>query len=56
MTVYHLPIGQPWMYDRKVSYNGFDNTYSLVFKNKKLILEPLPIMEFQQKSAMILSP
>ena len=56
MTVCHVLLGRPWMYDRKVSYDGFHNTYSLIFKNKKLVLEPLPIMEFPQKPAMILSP
>jgi hypothetical protein len=50
MTVCHVLLGRPWMYDRRVSYDGFNNTYSLIFKNKKLILEPLPIMDFPQKS------
>lgn len=55
MTVCHVLLGRPWMYDRRVNYDGFHNTYSLIFKNKKLILEPLPIMEFPHKPAMILS-
>lgn len=56
MTVCHLLIGRPWMYDQKVSYDRFVNIHSPVFKSKKLILEPLPIMGFSQKSAKILSP
>jgi len=55
MTVCHLLLGKPWLFDRKVNHNGYDNTYSLKVKNKKLVLEPQPIREFQQNSTMILS-
>ena len=55
MTVCHLLLGRPWLFDRRVNYDGYENTYSLKVKNKKLVLEPLPIREFQQNSTMILS-
>lgn len=47
MTVCHMLLGRPWLYDRKVSYNGYTNTYSFYFKGKKLVLVPLPIAEFE---------
>lgn len=47
MTACHLLLGRPWLYDRKVSYDGFHNTYSFIFQNRRLILEPLPIVEFE---------
>ncbi|KAL5803600.1 hypothetical protein ACOSQ4_031905 [Xanthoceras sorbifolium] len=46
MTVYHLLLGRPWMFDRRVNYDGLENTYSFKFQNQKLVLEPLPITEF----------
>ncbi|KAL5737070.1 hypothetical protein ACOSQ2_031858 [Xanthoceras sorbifolium] len=46
MTVYHLLLGSPWMFDRRVNYDRLENTYSFKFQNQKLVLEPLTITEF----------
>lgn len=46
MIVCHLLLGRPWLYDCKVNYGGFANTYSFKFQNRKFVLEPLPIQEF----------
>ncbi|TXG60052.1 hypothetical protein EZV62_014625 [Acer yangbiense] len=46
MTVCHLILGRPWLYDRRVTYNGFENSYSFMFNKRKITLEPLPIAEF----------
>ena len=36
----------PLVYDRKVIYDGYKDTYSFVISGKKIILAPLqPIME-----------
>ncbi|KAL5835139.1 hypothetical protein ACOSQ4_014636 [Xanthoceras sorbifolium] len=35
ITVCHLLLGRPWLYDRRVVYDGFKNSYSFVFKKKK---------------------
>ncbi|KAL6342968.1 hypothetical protein AAG906_016988 [Vitis piasezkii] len=32
MTVCHMLLGCPWLYDRKVLYDGYANTYSFTFK------------------------
>jgi hypothetical protein len=57
MTVCHMLLGRPWLYDRRVSYNGYTNTYSFQFKGKKLVLVPLPIAEFEttQKQVPVLN-
>ncbi|KAL5767989.1 hypothetical protein ACOSQ2_014772 [Xanthoceras sorbifolium] len=34
ITVCHLLLGRPWLYDRHVVYDGFKNSYSFVFKKK----------------------
>ena len=49
MTVCHMLLGRPWLYDRKVFYDGYTNTYSFNFKGKKFVLEPLHISEFEAK-------
>jgi hypothetical protein len=41
MTVIHLLLGQPWLYDRHVQHNGRANTYHLEFKGKKINMQPM---------------
>jgi hypothetical protein len=53
MTVCHMLLGRPWLYDRKVSYNGYTNTYSFQYKGKKLVLLPLPISDFETANTKI---
>lgn len=48
MTVCHLLLERPWLYDRKVSYDGFANTCTFKIQNRKYVLEPLPISEFDK--------
>ncbi|PKI65503.1 hypothetical protein CRG98_014113 [Punica granatum] len=40
MNACHLLLGQPWLYDRRVIYDGFKNTYSFVKEGVKIILAP----------------
>jgi hypothetical protein len=47
MTACHMLLRRSWLYDIRVSYNGYTNTYSFQFKGKKLVLVPLPIAEFK---------
>ncbi|KAL6345333.1 hypothetical protein AAG906_015816 [Vitis piasezkii] len=49
MTVCHMLLGRPWLYDRKVLYDGYANTYSFTFKGKKFVLDPLQISEFEAR-------
>jgi hypothetical protein len=46
-------LGRPWIYDRKVSYNSYTNTYYFQYKGKKLVLVPLPISNFETTSKKI---
>lgn len=47
MTVCLMLLGRPWLYDQKVLYDGYANTYSFDFKCKKFVLDPLHISEFE---------
>jgi hypothetical protein len=41
-------LGRPWLYDRKVKYDGHTNTYTFLFNGKKIVLQPTRIQEFEQ--------
>jgi hypothetical protein len=41
MTVCHLLLGRPWLYDQHVQHNSQANTYHLEFKGKKINLLPM---------------
>ncbi|PKI40719.1 hypothetical protein CRG98_038900 [Punica granatum] len=41
MDACHLLLGRPWLYDRRVIYDGFKNTYSFVKEGVKIILAPV---------------
>lgn len=47
MNVCHMLLGRPWLYDRRVIYDGYANTYSFNFKGKKFVLDPLHISAFE---------
>jgi len=40
MDVAHILLGCPWLYDRNVSYNGRENTYTFRYMNKNITLNP----------------
>ena len=40
MDACHLLLGRPWQYDRRVTYDGYANTYSFNFNNTKIVLLP----------------
>ncbi|XP_013624698.1 PREDICTED: uncharacterized protein LOC106330838 [Brassica oleracea var. oleracea] len=42
MDACHLLLGRPWEYDRRVIHDGFLNTYTFTFANRKLVLKPTP--------------
>jgi len=45
MDAYHVLLGRPWMFDRRVTHDGFLNTYSLSKGGKKIALKPLSLSE-----------
>ena len=50
MTVCHLLLGRPWLYDRYVQHNGRANTYHLEFKGKKINLQPMTPQQIVNES------
>ena len=50
MTVCHLLLGRPWLYDRHVQHNGRANTYHLEFKGKKIAMQPMTPQEIVNDS------
>jgi hypothetical protein len=41
MTITHILLGRPWLYDREVKHEGKENTYSFGFNGKQIVLKPL---------------
>ena len=50
MTVCHLLLGRPWVYDRSVQHNGRANTYHLEYKGKKINLMPMSPQQIVNES------
>lgn len=50
MTVCHLLLGRPWLYDRSVQHNGRANTYHLEFKGKKINLQSMTPQQIANES------
>src|SRR3954469_18340771 len=50
MTVCHLLLGRPWLYDLHVQHNGRANTYHLEFKGKKVNLHPMSPQQIVNES------
>ena len=53
MTVCHMLLGHLWLYDQKVLYDGYANTYSFTFKGKKFVLDPLQISKFNARKEAV---
>jgi len=41
MVACHVLLGRPWMYEQRVTHDGFLNTYSLSKGGKRITLKPL---------------
>ncbi|KAK1564032.1 hypothetical protein QYE76_048328, partial [Lolium multiflorum] len=50
MTVCHLLLGRPWLYDHSVQHNGRANTYHLEYKGKKINLQPMSPQQIVNES------
>jgi len=48
MDACHMLLGRQWLYDRKVMYNGFLNTYSFTKDSKKITLAPLSLSKLHE--------
>lgn len=47
MIASHLLLGHPWLYDRRVNYDGYRNTYSCIFSDRKIKFQPMLIHNFE---------
>ncbi|KAJ0454022.1 putative nucleotidyltransferase, Ribonuclease H [Helianthus annuus] len=41
MDACHVLFGRPWQFDRRVTHDGYRNTYSFVHNNRKIVLAPI---------------
>lgn len=48
MRACHILLGRPWLFDQKVQCNGYRNTYSFLYKGKKLVLKPMKVQELRK--------
>lgn len=49
MKACHILLGRPWLYDRRVKYDGFTNTYTFFFKGRRMTLQPMKLEDFGEK-------
>nr|GMD42268.1 transposon Ty3-I Gag-Pol polyprotein [Ipomoea batatas]GMD47024.1 transposon Ty3-I Gag-Pol polyprotein [Ipomoea batatas] len=47
MDACHILLGKPWQFDVDATHHGRDNTYSFVWKSKKIIIPPAPWAELK---------
>ena len=40
MDACHILLGRPWLFDRKVMHDGYQNTYTLLKDSRKITLAP----------------
>lgn len=49
MTVTHILLGCPWLYDRDVYHSGKKNMYRFMFNNEKIVLKPMSADKMKQR-------
>ena len=49
MTVTHILLGRPWLYDRDVYHSGKNNTYHFTFNDEQIVLKPMSAEQMKQK-------
>jgi hypothetical protein len=50
MTVCHLLLGRPWLYNRSMQHNGRANSYQLEIKGNKINLKPMSPQQIVNES------
>ncbi|RVW45061.1 Transposon Ty3-I Gag-Pol polyprotein [Vitis vinifera] len=50
IKVSHILLGRPWLFDRKVQHDGYENTYALIHNGRKKILRPMKEVPPSKKS------
>ena len=46
MSACHLLLGRPWMFDQRVTHDGYHNIYSFIKDRHKIVLKPMHLVEF----------
>ena len=41
IKVSHILLGRPWLFDRRVQHDGYENTYALIHNGHKKIFRPM---------------
>ncbi|RVW31891.1 Transposon Ty3-G Gag-Pol polyprotein [Vitis vinifera] len=50
IKVGHILLGRPWLFDRKVQHDSYENTYALIHNRRKKILRPMKEVPPSKKS------
>ena len=45
MEACHILLGRPWQFDKKILHDGLTNKIYFIHKNKKFVLNPLPLSQ-----------
>jgi len=56
MDAYHIFLGRPWLYDRKLMHDGCLNTYTFSKDGKKVTLAPLSPSQLHKHKPSINNP
>jgi len=51
MDACHILLGRPWLFDRKVTYDGYLNTYTFLKDGKTITLAPLSPSQIQKRKS-----
>ena len=49
MTVTHILLGCPWLYDQDVYHCEKNNTYQFMFNNERIVLKPMSSGQMKRK-------
>ena len=49
IKISHILLGRPWLFDRRVQHDGYENTYALIHKGRKKVLRSMKKMLSSKK-------
>lgn len=53
MNACHILLGRLWQFDKKVTFDGFKNTYTFVKDGRRVVLLPWRGPETEESSSVI---
>nr|KYP49516.1 hypothetical protein KK1_028711 [Cajanus cajan]KYP49520.1 hypothetical protein KK1_028716 [Cajanus cajan] len=45
MEAFHILLGRPWQFDKKIMHNGLTNEITFTYKENKFVLQPLSLSQ-----------